>query len=536
MWVILQVSEALTTSALLKLPMNWSKRQKLDRVEQLLQQLELSHVASSLIGDEAAGIKGISGGEKRRVSVGIELVKDPAIIFLDEPTTGLDSEMAFGVMRVLKTLAASNKMVVCTIHQPNSDITDTFDDWMLLSKGVVLYHGPWSEAVDYFQAHGFPCPMYKNPSDVFMKLASDTSIVKVLAELCNKHTRSPPALADVETGDACPGSNASPKAPSRPFVADIHCKGSQQKESHEVGNALPASSKLESTVVNRQNEAHETVVPSWYQVWVLMLRFFRSWFRTPIMIMAEAANYLILGIFIGLLYLKQSRLLPNAPYDRLSAVFLALTLLAFTPSYTALVVWDVERQLLRRETASNSYTRGAFFIAKSLTTAPMEIVQVAVYAVVIYFLIGFQYDAAKFFIWLITLLLFALTSETLGYICAIVTPDSKVGIVLLTLIMMIVMSFSGYLVRNVPVYFAWINRISYFSFATDALVANEFTGLDFIVDASTGMSIPAMSTIPDATKTGLSVGGNVAVLAGIAAGCRLLAWGLLEAMAWSNRI
>lgn len=91
-------------------------------------------------------------------------------------------------------------------------------------------------------------------------------------------------------------------------------------------------------------------------------------------------------------------------------------------------------------------------------------------------------------------------------------------------------------VRNVPVYFAWINRISYFSFATDALVANEFTGLDFIVDASTGMSIPAMSTIPDATKTGLSVGGNVAVLAGIAAGCRLLAWGLLEAMAWSNRI
>lgn len=79
--------------------------------------------------------------------------------------------------------------VVCTIHQPNSDITDTFDDWMLLSKGVVLYHGPWSEAVDYFQAHGFPCPMYKNPSDVFMKLASDTSIVKVLAELCNKHTR-----------------------------------------------------------------------------------------------------------------------------------------------------------------------------------------------------------------------------------------------------------------------------------------------------------------------------------------------------------
>eukprot|EP00775_Hariotina_reticulata_P005944 gene5944-6183_t len=74
--------------------------------------------------------------------------------------------------------------------------------------------------------------------------------------------------------------------------------------------------------------------------------------------------------------------------------------------------------------------------------------------------------------------------------CAIITPDSKIAVGILSVILVILFSFSGYLVRNVPVYFSWISRISYFSFATDILTANEFTGLQFF-DPSTGSSVPA---------------------------------------------
>jgi hypothetical protein len=97
--------------------------------------------------------------------------------------------------------------------------------------------------------------------------------------------------------------------------------------------------------------------PMWYQIYILMLRFFRSWMRTPIMILAEAAQYVILGVFTGLLYLNTPNVLPDAPYDKMSSVFLTLCLLAFTPSYTALIVWDYERQLLRRESATGTYRR-----------------------------------------------------------------------------------------------------------------------------------------------------------------------------------
>ncbi|KAF6254638.1 P-loop containing nucleoside triphosphate hydrolase protein [Scenedesmus sp. NREL 46B-D3] len=162
------VREALVTSALLKLPHSMSKSQKLARVDQLLDLLELSHVADSYIGDEAMGIKGISGGEKRRVSVGIEVVKDPAIIFLDEPTTGLDSEMALGVTTSLKAMAKAGKMVVATIHQPNSAITDAFDDWALLARGGCC-GGP-------------ACPLYRNPTDFFMSLASSAATLAALAD------------------------------------------------------------------------------------------------------------------------------------------------------------------------------------------------------------------------------------------------------------------------------------------------------------------------------------------------------------------
>ncbi len=86
------VRECLTTSALLRLPMDMSSEEKRERVEEVLKDLELDGCADTLIGDELIGIKGVSGGQKRRVSLGIELVKDPAIIFADEPTSGLVSQ------------------------------------------------------------------------------------------------------------------------------------------------------------------------------------------------------------------------------------------------------------------------------------------------------------------------------------------------------------------------------------------------------------------------------------------------------------
>lgn len=169
-------------SAQLRLPGNLSSAEKKKQVDTIIEELGLSSCADTFIGSAHNGIKGVSGGEKRRTSVGVELITSPTCIFLDEPTSGLDSEIAVSIMRTLKSIAKKGRTVVLTIHQPNSDITEQFDHFILMAKGRVVYGGAWKDAVQAFAEQGFQCPQFKNPTDYFMKVASDVENIPKLAE------------------------------------------------------------------------------------------------------------------------------------------------------------------------------------------------------------------------------------------------------------------------------------------------------------------------------------------------------------------
>ena len=143
------------------------------KVEQLLEDLKLTSVANNRIG--SVMIKGISGGERRRTSIGVELITNPSAVFLDgkehvEPTSGLDSFTALTVMSVLSTLAKSGVTIVCTIHQPSTDIFNLFDRLQLLTEGHVVYQGPAVDVRAYFDQLGYVCPPLTNPADHFMKV------------------------------------------------------------------------------------------------------------------------------------------------------------------------------------------------------------------------------------------------------------------------------------------------------------------------------------------------------------------------------
>ena len=114
----------------------------------------------------------MSGGERKRASIAVELITDPSIIFLDEPTTGLDSYTATSVVEVLLDMTASGRTVIATIHQPNSEMFSLFDQLMLLSWGKVIYMNSAQKAVSYFSSIGYKCPEHTNPSDYFMNIMS----------------------------------------------------------------------------------------------------------------------------------------------------------------------------------------------------------------------------------------------------------------------------------------------------------------------------------------------------------------------------
>ena len=136
----------------------------------MLADLKLTGCADVLIGGEM--IKGISGGQRKRTSVGVELVTNPSLVFLDEPTSGLDSDSALGCISLLKAVARRGTTVLCTIHQPSSEVFELFDVTMLLKDGRVLWQGPTAGVVAGFGACGFPPPAHHNPADFIMGVAS----------------------------------------------------------------------------------------------------------------------------------------------------------------------------------------------------------------------------------------------------------------------------------------------------------------------------------------------------------------------------
>jgi len=126
-------------------------------------------VKTLMIGFPDRGIKGISGGERRRLSFASEILTNPSILFCDEPTSGLDSFMAMSIVESMKSLARNGKTIIFTIHQPSSELFELFDKICLLSEGRLAYLGDKEKAFDFFQSQGFACPSKYNPADFFIK-------------------------------------------------------------------------------------------------------------------------------------------------------------------------------------------------------------------------------------------------------------------------------------------------------------------------------------------------------------------------------
>jgi ABC-type multidrug transport system ATPase subunit len=176
------VREAVVFAAFLRLPASMTSTEKYARVDEVLRWLSLTHVANQVIG--APERKGISGGERRRVSIAMELVRNPPLLFADEPTSGLDSFTAYQCASILADIAHKHqRTIVATLHQPSSEIFALFDDLILLEAGHVVYAGEAQGALPYFQRIcGIQTPPHTNPSDMIFSQHGREQIGGVTAE------------------------------------------------------------------------------------------------------------------------------------------------------------------------------------------------------------------------------------------------------------------------------------------------------------------------------------------------------------------
>ncbi|KAF8398347.1 hypothetical protein HHK36_017274 [Tetracentron sinense] len=172
----LTVKETITYSAHLRLPNTMSKEQINGLVEGTIIEMGLQDCANRMIGNWH--LRCISGGEKKRLSIALEILTHPQVLFLDEPTSTLDSSSAFFVIQALRNIARDGRTVIFSVHQPNSDVFALFDDLFLLSGGEAVYFGEAEMAVMFFSDAGFPCPSRRNPSDHFLRcINSDFDVI-----------------------------------------------------------------------------------------------------------------------------------------------------------------------------------------------------------------------------------------------------------------------------------------------------------------------------------------------------------------------
>lgn len=159
--------QALRFAASLKLG-KISKAEQESRVEELLAELGLLHSADTIIG--SSQLKTLSGGERKRVAIGVELITDPSMILLDEPTSGLDSFKALQIVKLLERQASKGKTVIATIHQPGSESFATFDRLILMCDGNIVYQGGAKHSPLYFSMIDIPLPKFANPADFYMRV------------------------------------------------------------------------------------------------------------------------------------------------------------------------------------------------------------------------------------------------------------------------------------------------------------------------------------------------------------------------------
>mmetsp|Transcript_26760 Transcript_26760/g.80819 ORF Transcript_26760/g.80819 Transcript_26760/m.80819 type:complete len:958 (-) Transcript_26760:85-2958(-) len=188
----LTVLDNITFSANMRLPANWTEEQKREKVMHTIYTLDLTHVQHSIIGDEFE--RGISGGQRKRVNVGLELVADPKILFLDEPTSGLDSVSATKLCKILRDIAEKQRLTVAAvIHSPGPEAFMSFHNFLLLQTGGrLVYYGPMPKVEQYFEDIGF-----KYPRDETLTPLADHVLLKVSGE----GDPSPGAKIKLKAGD-----------------------------------------------------------------------------------------------------------------------------------------------------------------------------------------------------------------------------------------------------------------------------------------------------------------------------------------------
>ncbi|NWI45840.1 ABCG2 protein, partial [Picathartes gymnocephalus] len=462
----LTVRENLKFSAALRLPKSVKEEEKNERVNQIIKELGLSKVADSKVGTQFS--RGVSGGERKRTNIGMELITDPAILFLDEPTTGLDASTANAVLLLLKRMSKQGKTIIFSIHQPRYSIFRLFDNLTLLAAGRLLYHGPAQHAVEYFQSIGYQCEPYNNPADFFLDIINGDSTAVAL----NKAGESNTAESTEERSEY--------DKTLAEQLAEKYSNSAYYRETKAHLESISSGNKKKTKGVFRQITYANSFL---HQLKWVSKRTFKNMIGNPQASIAQVCVTAFLGLIVGAIFFgleENSAGLQN----RVGAMFFLTTNQCFS-SISAIELFVVEKKIFIHEYISGYYRTSAYFIAKLMADLiPVRTMPSIIFTCIVYFMLGkygLKPTVEAFFTMMFTLMMVSYTATSMAL--AIAAGQSVVAIanLLMTITFVFMIIFSGLLV-NLTSVMSWLSWLKYFSiprYGMTALQINELTGLNF---------------------------------------------------------
>lgn len=423
--------EAIRFSATLRLGPEVSADELEARVQNMLEDLELTKCADVLIGGEM--IKGISGGQRKRTSVGVELVTRPRLIFLDEPTSGLDSESAMNCIKLVQRVARRGATVLCTIHQPSSEVFALFDRLVFMKDGLTMYQGPMDQLVPVLERAGYPVPMHHNASDHIMSVAQryDNKTLED-AGLFNQLT----------------------------FYAGHQTPATGEHHEHDTGERL-----LPEASASFLTQVHQ-----------LVKREIQGNLRDTAALGGRFGVTIFLNILFGLIF-QNSAGRDDANMENLNSHFGALVMATigsmFGTAQPVMLSFPLERPIFLREYATGTYSATAYFISKGCVEIPLAFAQ----AVVQYLCIYFLYDMQGNFIHLATIAwALGIASSSVAVVLGCSVPDVRAVAELAPAVFVPQMLFAGFFVRisQIPQWLRWAQYLCALKYALNLLSLAEF--------------------------------------------------------------
>ncbi|KAJ1605693.1 ABC transporter [Cryptosporidium canis] len=465
----LTIEETLLYSAELRLPF-LSAKERREKVRVLLNDLGLVHCMHSIVGDDR--VRSISGGERKRVILGTELISDPQILFIDEPTSGLDAFMAFQILQLLIKLAKTGRTIICTIHQPRTQVFQAFDEILLLSKGEVVYQGPSKSSVNYFSLIGYPVPENYNPTDYYLDLLVPRSSIDKFADhrlhsITYEQLRVLPELY----------------LSSEYHERVIRKIDEQLNRQHSPIPELLLYSKTGHTCFGWLRK-------KFCAFGVVIKRSFmnnaRNTFGSLIVgiMMNSFIAIVIGGIFFNLPSFNMKNL--DQSYINATSIMGALFFSVMTATFGAMVALESFsrfRVLFSRERAKGLYGPATYMLGKHIGDFIFEVVPILVFSNIFYFMSNTNSVAypswdllTQYLCYQATVFLTSWASFGLIYFVCGITKSLELaqGIAPLIIIFFVIVSGFYVTVNKLPAWVSWVRYISFQRYSYSALAVNAF--------------------------------------------------------------